>query len=106
MSHIYPQDFKYAVISSTDLNNVDFKEDILPKIQSELRYSLDGSEFIIKWNEDHTPAFISNGDVVPIAILTHDECLLLLRTTPWMIPNPIEKENENQTEEFDGDSGL
>ena len=69
MSHIYPQDFKYGVINTVDLANVDFDETIYPTSPTSLRYSLDGSQFLIKWEEGHQPEFINNGTVVPASIL-------------------------------------
>ena len=47
MSHIYPQDFKYGVINTVDLANVDFDETIYPTSPTSLRYSLDDSQFLI-----------------------------------------------------------
>jgi hypothetical protein len=34
-----------------------------------------------------TPSFITNGTVVPIATLNHDEAIALLSTAAWTDPN-------------------
>ena len=88
MSHIYPQDFKYGVINTVDLDNVDFDEDIYPTSPTSLRYSLDGSQFLIKWDEHHTPHFIEDGDVVPASILSWADCNTLMQTPAWSEPEP------------------
>jgi hypothetical protein len=91
MSHIYPQDWKYGIIDSVDLPNVDFNEDIYPKNANSLRYSLDSSQFVIKWEEDHTPHFIEDGTVVPASILSWADCLTLMQTPAWSEPEPVEE---------------
>ena len=91
MAHIYPQDWKYAIINSVDLPNVDFNEDIYPTNATALRYSLDSSQFVIKWEEDHTPHFIEDGDVVPASILSWADCLTLMQTPAWSEPEPVEE---------------
>ena len=88
MSHIYPQDFKYGVINTVDLANVDFDEDIYPTSPTSLRYSLDGSQFLIKWDEHQTPHFIEDGDVVPASILSWADCNALMQTPAWSEPEP------------------
>jgi hypothetical protein len=91
MAHIYPQDWKYAIINSLDLPNVDFNEDIYPTNATALRYSLDSSQFVIKWEEDHQPQFITNGTVVPVSILSWSACLTLMHTPAWTEPEPVEE---------------
>jgi len=90
MSHIYPQDWKYGIINSIDLPNVDFNEDIYPTNATGLRYSLDSSQFVIKWDEHHTPHFIEDGDVVPASILSSTECFTLMQTPAWQEEIPVE----------------
>ena len=90
MAHIYPQDWKYAIINSVDLPNVDFNEDIYPTIATELRYSLDSSQFVIKWEEDHQPEFITNGTVTPVSILSWADCGTLMQTPAWQEEIPVE----------------
>jgi hypothetical protein len=79
MAHIYPQDWIYAIINSVDLPNVNFDEDIYPTNAASLRYSLDSSQFVIKWEEDHQPQFVTDGTVVPASILSWADCLTLMQ---------------------------
>lgn len=90
MSHIYPQDWKYGIINSVDLPNVDFNEDIYPTNAASLRYSLDSSQFVIKWEEGHQPEFITNGTVTPDSILSWADCLTLMHTPAWSEEIPVE----------------
>ncbi len=79
----------YAIISTTDIDNVDFTQ--VPEKNNEyLRYSLDGTEFVIKWFDEHEPTFITDGTVVPLQTLTHDEALALMATAEWSEPIPVE----------------
>ena len=79
----------YAIISTTDIDNVDFTQ--VPEENNQyLRYSLDGTEFVIKWFNEHTPTFITDGTVVPLQTLTHAEALVLMATPEWSEPLPVE----------------
>lgn len=80
----------YAIISTTDIDNVDFTQ--VPEENNEsLRYSLDGTEFVIKWFDEHEPTFITDGTVVPLQTLTHEEALVLMATSEWSEPIPVEE---------------
>ena len=70
----------YAIISTTDIDNVDFAQ-VPEKNNQYLRYSLDGTEFVIKWNTE--PTFIADGTVVPVETLTHKQALTLMATSAW-----------------------
>ena len=79
----------YAIISTTDINNVDFTQ--VPEENNQyLRYSLDKTEFVIKWFNEHTPTFITDGTVVPLQTLTHEEALTLMASAEWTEPIPVE----------------
>ena len=79
----------YAIISTTDIDNVDFTQ--VPEKNNEyLRYSLDGTEFVIKWFDEHEPTFITDGTVVPLQTLTHEEALVLMASAEWSEPIPVE----------------
>ena len=79
----------YAIISTTDIDNVDFTQ--VPEENNEsLRYSLNGTEFVIKWFDEHEPTFITDGTVVPVQTLTHEEALALMATAEWSEPIPVE----------------
>ena len=82
MPHIYPENQTYGIINTSDLSSVDFTQ-VMPNQSDEVRYSLDGLMFIIKWNEDHEPTFITDGTIVPVSILTHELCLALMQTPEW-----------------------
>jgi hypothetical protein len=86
--HNYPQDYIYGIILTADVDKIDFSQ-VFPKESSQLRYSLDGTQFVIKWDEDHEPTFITDGTIVPAAILSHAECLALMATPEWS-EEPIE----------------
>jgi hypothetical protein len=73
----------YSIIDINDLLKVDFTQ-VGETTPSTIRKSLDGSKFVLKW--DQTPTFITDGSVVPLQILTHDECLELMETDEWSKP--------------------
>ena len=77
----------YAIINTSDLANIDFSQ-IGETSADTLRYNLAGTEFVIKWNT--TPTFISDGSVVPVSELTHEEALALMATAEWSQPEPVE----------------
>ena len=77
----------YAIIQTSDLSNIDFSQ-IGETSADTLRYNLAGTEFVIKWNT--TPTFISDGSVVPVSELTHQEALALMATAEWSEPIPVE----------------
>ena len=78
----------YAIISTTDIDNVDFAQ-VPEKNNQYLRYSLDGTEFVIKYNAE--PTFITDGTVTPLQTLTHAEALTLMSTPEWSEPIPVEE---------------
>ena len=77
----------YAIIQTSDLSNIDFDQ-IGETSADTLRYNLADTEFVIKWNT--TPTFISDGTVVPVSELTHEEGLALMATPEWSEPEPVE----------------
>ena len=77
----------YAIIQTSDLSNIDFDQ-IGETSADTLRYNLANTEFVIKWNT--TPTFISDGSVVPVSELTHEEGLALMATAEWSEPIPVE----------------
>lgn len=78
----------YAIISTTDIDNVDFTQ-VPEKNNQYLRYSLDETQFVIKYNTE--PTFISDGTVIPLQELTHQEGLVLMDTSAWSEPLPVEE---------------
>lgn len=77
----------YAIINISDIGNVNFSE-VGETDATTIRKSLDGLFFVIKWNDEHEPSFITNGTVVPTQILTHEQCLTLMATEEWSEPIP------------------
>ena len=77
----------YAILSIGDLLNIDFSQ-VEESNENTVRISLDGLEFVTKYTT--TPTFIADGSVLPLQILTHEECLALMQTLEWT--QPIEEE--------------
>ena len=81
----------YITIKTDSINLVNFAEVI--ENRESLRYSLDDSEFIVKWifGSPHIPSSI---EAVPeadrSAIMTHAQALELMATPKWSDPNPPE----------------
>ena len=70
----------YAIIDINDLDNIDFTQ--IGETSSEtIRKSLDGNMFVIKWKTE--PDFIKDDVVIPLQVLTHEECLELMNTSEW-----------------------
>jgi len=72
----------YAIIKTIDFDKVDFVEVV--QEPTTVRYNLAGTQFVIKYNS--TPSFISDGSVIPDAILNHSDCLALMATNVWYTP--------------------
>jgi hypothetical protein len=70
----------YAIINIADLVNIDFSQ-VGETDETTIRKSLDETQFVLKWNTE--PTFITDGTVVPLQTLTHDEALTLMATAEW-----------------------
>ena len=79
----------YAIINIADLSLIDFSQ-IGEDNENTIRKSLDETEFLIKWFDEHEPTFIADGSVVPLQTLTHQEALALMATAEWSEPIPVE----------------
>ena len=77
----------YAILSIGDLLNIDFSQ-VEESNENTVRISVDGLEFVIKYTT--IPTFIEDGSVLPLQILTHEECLALMQTPEWTDPTPPE----------------
>jgi len=77
----------YAIINIADLGNIDFSQ-VGETDENTIRKSLDETQFVLKWNTE--PTFITDGTVVPLQTLTHDEALALMATSEWSEPIPVE----------------
>jgi hypothetical protein len=77
----------YAIVSITDLANIDFAQ-IGETDENTIRKSLDDLQFIIKYNTE--PTFITDGTVTPLQTLTHEQALTLMASAEWSEPTPVE----------------
>jgi hypothetical protein len=77
----------YAIINISDLENVDFSQ-VGETNETTIRKSLDETQFVLKW--DIEPTFITDGSIVPVQTLTHEEALTLMATAEWSEPIPVE----------------
>ena len=73
----------YATINIADLPLIDFAQ-IGETDENTIRKSLDGLQFVIKWNTE--PRFITDGSVTPLEAMTHDEALVLMASAEWSEP--------------------
>ncbi len=72
----------YAVINLSDISLIDFSQ-VGQTSAGTVRRNLAETQFVIKWEQGHTPTFIMDGSVVPVSQLTHSECLELMATPEW-----------------------
>jgi len=79
----------YATISTNNIDKVDFTQ-VPEKNNKYLRYSLDGTEFIIKWFDEEVPTFILDGSVEILQAMNHEEALQLMATDEWSKPLPVQ----------------
>jgi hypothetical protein len=70
----------YAIIDINDITSVDFSQ-VEQNSAETVRKSLNGSQFVLKWNVE--PTFITDGTIVPVSILSHADCLSLMSTPEW-----------------------
>ena len=78
----------YAIINIADLVNIDFSQ-VGETDENTIRKSLDETQFVLKWNTE--PTFITDGTVVPVQTLTHEQALALMATSEWSEPIPVEE---------------
>lgn len=72
----------YGIIKIEDLLNIDFSQ-VIESNQDTVRKSLDLSKFVIKWNSENVPSFITDGSIIPLQVLNHLECIDLMQTSEW-----------------------
>ncbi len=82
-----PKILEYAIINSGYLGEIDFSQ-ICETSENTLRYKLDNTQFVIKWDEGHLPAFIEDGSVTPFVTMNHEQVLKLMSTSAWSNPEP------------------
>ena len=76
------EDRTFATVLNTDLSKVDFAQ-IMETASSTVRNSIDEAEFLIKFETDHEPTFITDGSIIPIWSGNYDACLILMATDEW-----------------------
>ena len=79
----------YATIDIADLSNVDFSQ-VGETDENTIRKSIDELLFVLKWEDEHEPTFITDGTIVPIQTMSHSECVALMSTEEWTEPMPEE----------------
>ena len=79
----------YATINIADLTNIDFSQ-VGETEENTIRKSLDDTLFVIKWSNEHEPSFITDGTVVPVQTLTHEQALTLMTSAEWSEEIPVE----------------
>jgi hypothetical protein len=72
---------KYVILDTAEISSVDFNQVLETSIDS-LRYSVDGSKFLLKYEGD-TPSFLEGKTKY-----THSEILVELATPEWTDPDP------------------
>jgi len=75
----------YNTIAIADLNSIDFTQ-VEETSTETIRKSIDKTQFVIKWETQ--PSFITDGTVVPLGSYTHEQCVELMGTNFWSIPDP------------------
>ncbi len=80
----------YATISLNDLSKIDFSQ-VGETSEETIRKNIltPPTQFLIKW--DVEPTFVTDGTVIPDGLYTHEECLELMTTSTWSLPEPIEE---------------
>jgi|9_EtaG_2_1085328.scaffolds.fasta_scaffold00770_9 hypothetical protein len=73
----------YATINIADLPLIDFSQ-IGETSENTIRKSLDGTQFIIKF--DVAPTFILDGSVEILQAMNHAQAVALMATPEWSAP--------------------
>ena len=75
----------YAIIDIVAANAVDYSQVGETSIDT-IRMNIALSEFVLKWEHEHEPTFITDGTIVPLQTLTHAEAIELMQTAAWQEP--------------------
>ncbi len=75
----------YAVINLSDTNAVLFSQVNQSSAQT-MRRNLANTQGLLSYQVE--PSFITNGSLVPVSTLNHEEALALMATPEWSDPNP------------------
>ena len=79
----------YAIINLTDISLIDFSQ-VGQTSAGTVRRNLAETQFVIKWEQGHTPTFILDGSVVPVQTYDHHAILELMATAEWSEEIPVE----------------
>ena len=82
----------YITIDTTQKDNINWGAENIIEGKDNLRHSLDGTEFIIKWSEgvNTPPSVLAIPSEDKSNILTHAEALTLMQSPEWNPPEPPE----------------
>ena len=82
----------YVVIDTDQKDNINWGAENIIEGKDNLRHSLDGTEFIIKWNDGFNtpPSVLAISSEDKSELLSHSEALTLMATSFWTDPNPPE----------------
>ena len=72
----------YAVINLSDIGLIDFNQ-VGQTSAGTVRRNIAQTQFVIKWEQGHTPTFIADGSVVPVGTYNHTTILQLMATADW-----------------------
>ncbi len=75
----------YAVINLSDTNAVLFSQVNQSSAQT-MRRNLANTQGLLSYQVE--PSFITNGSLVPVETLNHEEALALMATPAWSDPTP------------------
>jgi len=75
----------YAVINLSDSNAVLFSQVNQSSAQT-MRRNLANTQGLLSYQVE--PSFITNGSLVPVETMNHEEALALMATPAWSDPNP------------------
>lgn len=75
----------YNVINLTDTNAILFSQVNQSSAQT-MRRNLANTQGLLSWQAE--PSFITNGSLVPVSTLDHQQALDLMATPEWSDPNP------------------
>lgn len=75
----------YNVINLTDTNAILFSQVNQSSAQT-MRRNLANTQGLLSWQAE--PSFITNGSLVPVSTLDHQQALDLMSTPEWSDPNP------------------
>ena len=79
----------YAIIQLEAAAAVDYSQVGETSIDT-IRMNIALTEFVLKWEHEHEPTFITDRTIVPLQTLTHAEALALMQTPEWSEEIPVE----------------